>query len=90
MAKLKLNLDALNVETFQTADAGAEEGTVHGQQITPAGSCGCWYTVATCPATCQITCGATCYPTCRYTCRCYITQFPTCGQRTCWACRDWP
>lgn len=33
MRKLQLDVDALEVESFVTADAGAEAGTVHGRAV---------------------------------------------------------
>jgi hypothetical protein len=53
MAKLKLNLDQLTVDSFDTAAAAEEKGTVFGEQ------CTC-YTNCTCPGcpTCDHTyCG---------------------------------
>jgi hypothetical protein len=56
MNKMKLNLDGLQVETFETAAAdGTERGTVHGH----------WSQPGTCDAraaTCQY--GGTCGPGC--------------------------
>jgi hypothetical protein len=65
MNKLKLNLDELSVESFDTTRAEKEKGTVFGEQ------CTC-YTQCTCPGcptcanynTCNATCGATCANTC--------------------------
>jgi hypothetical protein len=51
MAKLKLNLDALQVESFNSSDAvAAERGTVHGQEGLFAAS----------KPSCAVSCG---YPT---------------------------
>jgi hypothetical protein len=56
MRKLKLEIDALQVETFQTSPAGAERGTVAGN-ATFLGTGGCW----TCDYTrCVETCGESC------------------------------
>ena len=56
MNKIKLNLDRLHVDTFETdASGSAERGTVHGH----------WSQVGTCDgrvATCQY--GGTCGPGC--------------------------
>lgn len=55
MNKLRLQLDDLSVESFDTTAARGEKGTVFGEQ------CTC-YTVCTCPgcATCDATCPQTC------------------------------
>ena len=82
MKKLTLNLDALAVESFDTAAAAEPRGTVDAHQVRPTApeSCdyycasqnisGCCTADPTCPATCQNTCPATCQNTC---------QGPTCG-----------
>src|SRR5215218_8064679 len=63
MNKLKLNLDELSVESFDTTRRERAKGTVFGEQ------CTC-YTQCTCPGcpTCDATCNATCAATCAYTC----------------------
>lgn len=80
MKKLKLNVEALAVESFDTTRAGRQTGTVVGEQ------CTC-YTVCTCPGqnTCDNTCAATCvcvsdfqcgnggYSRVNDTCICHIT-----------------
>jgi hypothetical protein len=83
MNKLKLQLDDLAVESFDTACRAKDKGTVFGEQ------CTC-YTVCTCPGcpTCDATCPNTCYytcddNTCADTCGglsyCYcISQWETC------------
>ena len=55
MKKLKLDLEELAIESFDTTVARPEAGTVMGEQ------CTC-YTVCTCPgnATCDASCGDTC------------------------------
>jgi hypothetical protein len=70
MAKLKLDLDQLAVETFDTADRRAKKGTVFG------GQCTCWSYCAqetcagydTCDASCAESCGGSCYNTECHTC----------------------
>ncbi len=85
--KLRLNLDQLTVDSFDTSTVAAEKGTVFGEQ------CTCW-TNCTCPGcpTCDNTaCGqASCEGTCN-TCgaSCYGTCYDTCagcpsGGYTCW------
>jgi hypothetical protein len=83
MAKLRLNLDQLVVDSFDTADRPAKRGTVFGEQ------CTCWTQCGqntcpgcpTCDATCN-TCDGTC-ATCEGTCNscgatCYYTDCRTC------------
>lgn len=85
MNRLKLHLDELAVESFDTTCRAEEQGTVFGEQ------CTC-QTVCTCPGcpTCDYTCDdascvdPTCYgqgQTCDGTCRqqgCGISQYETC------------
>ena len=94
MKKLRLSLDALQVDTFDPASGNAGQGTVLGEQlITVAISCGgtcvtCGGTCATCAASCGITCGQSCFLTCQYTCRRTCddaTCFPSC-ELTCETC----
>jgi hypothetical protein len=63
MQKLKLQLDHLRVESFDTTAVREEKGTVFGEQ------CTC-YTVCTCPgcATCDASCNGTCDASCNGTC----------------------
>lgn len=81
MIKLRLHLDDLAVETFDTVRMDKARGTVIGaQQLCTCGSCPgqatCDYTCddATCAATCDddscaggscLTCSPTCWDTCR-------------------------
>lgn len=57
MHKLKLHLDDLRVDTFDTTAVQQAKGTVFGEQ------CTC-YTECTCPgcATCDESCNGTCHP----------------------------
>jgi hypothetical protein len=78
MNKLKLRLDDLRVETFDTAAGEKEKGTVLGHQ-----PCTC-PTACTCPGcpTCDETCPETCAGlSCPYSCD-YSCQIGTC-QATC-------
>lgn len=74
--KMKLDVDAVQVESFETSPASGGEGTVHAHatkinscvptDCTCETDCGCsgqW----TCPGSVPGTCdgGATCYQTCR-------------------------
>lgn len=69
MNKLRLQLDDLTVESFDTVAAPREKGTVFGEQCTCDTACTC----PGCP-----TCPDTCQHTCEYTC-----DDATCGGRTC-------
>jgi hypothetical protein len=93
-AKLKLNLEQLSVDSFNTTAAEKPKGTVFGEQ------CTC-YTQCTCPGcpTCDHTCAHTCddatcpaCPTCAASCNgscagasCENTCHDTCAF-TCAAC----
>ncbi len=63
MNKLKLHLDDLQIDSFQTTSAEKPKGTVFGEQ------CTC-YTQCTCPGcpTCDASCNGTCYASCNGTC----------------------
>jgi hypothetical protein len=74
--KLKLDLDQLTVESFDTVKVAAEKGTVFGEQCTCHTNCTC----PGCPTcdhtacgqnTCQDSCAESCYGTCG-------------GENTCW------
>lgn len=83
MPKLKLDLDHLTVDSFDTnADAATQRGTVeaHTALIT---------LFETCPQSCPDTC-ATCDPSCATCVSCYGTCQNTCGQScygTCATCQ---
>ena len=72
MNKLKLRLDDLQVDTFQTTAVRKEKGTVFGEQ------CTCWTYCGqntcpgcpTCDASCNGTCDASCNGTCATNCNC--------------------
>jgi hypothetical protein len=78
MKKLKLSLDALEVQSFTTASGAPRRGTVHGEQ-----QCTCY--TCTCP-NCE-TCNATCPETCGYSCDgtyCKTMElYPSCDYETC-------
>lgn len=57
MRKLKLELEELRVESFETAEAAAERGTVRGHAITDLCSRADGFT-------CFESCGGTCVETC--------------------------
>jgi hypothetical protein len=61
--KLRLNLEELVVDSFQTTTMGKSKGTVFGEQCTCYTNCtcpGCPTCAATCPDTCANTCDAAC------------------------------
>ena len=73
MNKLKLQLDDLTVDSFDTSAVAREKGTVVAEQCTCGGPVTCAYT---CPVTCDdATCAATCYNTC---------DDPTCVESCYW------
>jgi hypothetical protein len=99
MKKLKLDLDALAVETFDPSPLEEGPGTVLGEQwggtqITPL-SCArpCFTAVFTCGhicqtnlgtcVTCHLSCNGTCHVSCNRTC---VTCQVTCGINTCITC----
>lgn len=54
MAKLTLEIDQLEVESFETAQRADGKGTVYGHATDAAGTCAGHYT---CDGTCDQTCG---------------------------------
>jgi hypothetical protein len=88
MRKLRLDLDHLTVESFDTAPRAREKGTVMAEQCTCYTQCtcpGCPSCDATCPATCVNTCDdASCAESCWGTCVPDYSCWDTCaGQYTC-------
>jgi hypothetical protein len=97
-SKLKLDLDQLAVDSFDTADARPRRGTVFGEQCTCPTACtcpGCPTCDATCPATCvntcdDYTCANSCNGTCGASCNtcnfaCNTCQATACGASPCCA-----
>jgi hypothetical protein len=86
MNKLKLSLEDLSVESFDTTPAALvkEGGTVFGQQCTCYTQCTC-PGCPTCDASCNGTCGGTCEASCNGTCgpTCDVSCYGTCGVGTC-------
>ena len=85
MAKLKLQLEDLMIDSFDTTAAKKERGTVFGEQ------CTCWTYCGqnTCPGcpTCNNSCGGSCEYSCNGTCpdTCGASCWGTCeAQDTCW------
>jgi hypothetical protein len=67
MKKLRLDVEALRVESFATGRGGGPAGTVHGFNHTRNNHATCGF---------QNTCvnELTCYQTCGDTCKCAVTQ----------------
>jgi hypothetical protein len=76
MNKLKLQLDDLRVDSFDTTAGRREKGTIFGEQ------CTC-YTNCTCPGcpTCDASCNGTCDASCNGTCDASCGGGATCGDR---------
>jgi hypothetical protein len=92
MSKLKLHLEDLHVDTFQTTSVQKPKGTVFGEQCTCYTQCtcpGCPTCYASCngscDASCNGTCGASCDGTCGVSCdwTCDYTCGDSCGGVTC-------
>ena len=88
--KLKLNLEQLSVDSFDTTASERPTGTVFGEQCTCYTNCtcpGCPTCDATCPNTCAASCEGTCDGCTDYTaCDCPGTCFDTaCGNEVCCA-----
>jgi hypothetical protein len=99
MAKLKLQLEDLTIDSFDTSPAKKEKGTVFGEQCTCWTYCGqntcpgcptCGNTcngtcdASACNGTCDASCNGTCY-SCNWTCEwtCEYTCGDSCGGYTC-------
>ena len=75
--KLKLDLDELTIDSFDTTRPSRSKGTVFGEQCTCYTQCTC-PGCPTCDASCDGTCGGTCGEnTCAASCN------GTCGAATC-------
>jgi hypothetical protein len=89
MKKLKLQLDDLQVDTFQTTAPERPKGTVFGEQCTCYTQCTCpgcptCANYGTCDASCNGTCDASCNGTCEATCAsCNYTCEYTCDYAQC-------
>ncbi|HET7459827.1 MAG TPA: hypothetical protein VFJ82_01215 [Longimicrobium sp.] len=87
MAKIRLDVDALAVDSFVTAEAGSAKGTVRARSDFgyegDIGEVAITATIAeTCPATCRFTCPAscdTCYASCVTACSCRTQPCDTCA-----------
>ena len=92
MKKLRLQLEDLRIDSFQTTPAEKPKGTVFGEQCTCYTQCtcpGCPTCYASCngscDASCNGTCGASCDATCGASCgwTCDNTCGDSCGGYTC-------
>jgi len=71
MKKLKLQLEDLRIDSFQTTPAEKPKGTVFGEQCTCYTQCtcpGCPTCDASCNGTCEASCNGTCDASCNGTC----------------------
>ncbi|HLM68605.1 MAG TPA: hypothetical protein VK358_13795 [Longimicrobium sp.] len=76
-SKLKLNLEQLTVDSFDTSAGEKPRGTVFGEQCTCYTNCTC-PGCPTCDASCNGTCGGTCAASCNGTCNCPGTYDYSC------------
>ena len=99
MRKLKLSVDALQVESFHAEAPQPNRGTVAGytgpeECVSPYGSCEKWCTQegtcntcqASCYGTCYNTCGNSCAGTCDFTCGGCTTRYTECNCQTIETC----
>lgn len=105
MRKLKLSLDSLQVESFDTDASQSMRGTVAGRAVTdypdecvtPAGTCfkncsvdaTCNSCDYSCAGSCWGTCGASCNGSCGASCGCN-TDYTACGCQTFETCPGAP
>ena len=85
MRKLRLQLEDLRIDSFDTTPAPKEKGTVFGEQCTCYTQCTCpgcptCANYVTCDASCNGTCDASCNGTCGASCN------GTCGATCDWTC----
>jgi hypothetical protein len=80
--KLKLQLNDLRIETFDTTSATGQKGTVLGEQCTCQTQCSC--PGATCDWSCENSCpDASCFESCAWTCGAACGSRHTCDYFTC-------
>jgi hypothetical protein len=73
MKKLRLHLEDLQIDSFQTTPGEKTKGTVFGEQCTCYTQCtcpGCPTCDASCNGTCDASCNGTCDASCNGTCDC--------------------
>ena len=85
--KLKLRLDDLRIDSFDTAAPQRVKGTVFGEQCTCWTNCTC-PGCPTCDASCNGTCNASCNGTCDASCNgtCGASCNGSCGATCDWTC----
>ncbi len=91
MPKLKLDLDQLAVDSFDTEAPPRRSGTVFGEQCTCYTQCtcpGCPTCDASCNGTCGGTCEASCNGTCGGTCEASCNGTCNCGTAYDYTCRN--
>jgi len=88
-SKLKLNLEDLTVDSFNTSGAEKPKGTVFGEQCTCYTNCTC-PGCPTCYASCNGTCGGTCEASCNGTCAWCGSGYISCNATECngYTCGD--
>ena len=80
MQKRKLDIDHLEVESFETGDADASRGTVHANATGP---------TACNPQTCGATCGfRTCWDSCDPNATCGLSCNPSCIATDAFCCPE--
>jgi hypothetical protein len=89
MNKLRLTLEDLRIDSFDTTSPAPRKGTVVAQQ-----DCTCVTCATVCDNTCPNweTCGLSCYYTCQETCddpSCDVTCQDTCGPSCGGTCRQY-
>jgi hypothetical protein len=83
MNKLKLSLEDLRIDSFQTTPSEKAKGTVFGEQCTCYTQCtcpGCPTCYASCNGSCDASCNGTCDASCDGACG---TWDPSCGGNSC-------
>jgi hypothetical protein len=95
MNKLKLHLDELAVESFDTTATAKEKGTVFGEQCTCYTNCTC-PGCPTCDHTCAYTCDdatcpacPTCAASCNGTCQYCGESYDYCGTQNDYTCKPY-
>jgi hypothetical protein len=80
MNKLKLRLEDLHIDSFDTTAPQKAKGTVFGEQCTCYMECQDTWQGSSCEVSCFGSCDASCYGTCEATCEqsCRGTCFDTC------------
>jgi hypothetical protein len=85
MNKLRLELDDLRIDSFDTTAPQKAKGTVFGEQCTCYTQCtcpGCPTCDASCNGTCDASCNGTC-ASCGDSCEVCETWDPSCGGNSC-------